>query len=95
MKLSFRGEVIFWRGPAPWYYVEVPDKESGRLKAASAALTYGWGCIPVTATLGSTTWTTSLFPRQGRYMVPLKTWVRNAEGIDLEDVVKLTLLAGE
>jgi hypothetical protein len=47
--------------------------------------------IPVAAHLGSTRWTTSLFPKDGGYDVPLKDLVRNAEGIDVGDTVSLRL----
>jgi hypothetical protein len=45
----------------------------------------------VTVRLGSTTFTTSLFPKDGGYIVPLKAAVRKKESVDLGDVVKLAL----
>ena len=48
---------------------------------ASRDVSYGWGVIPVTVRIGATTWTTSLFPKGGGYLVPLKDRVRAAEGI--------------
>ena len=39
-------------------------------------MTYGWGMIPVQARIGATAWTTSLFPKDGSYLVPIKTRVR-------------------
>lgn len=54
-------------------------------------ITYGWGVIPVTAKIGKTQWTTSLFPKDGLYLVPLKNLVRKAEGIELGDTVDITL----
>ena len=87
MRLEFSGEIWFWRGPAPFHFVTVPDEECGALEAASASVTYGWGMIPVTALIGSTRWTTSLFPKDGRYIVPVKAQVRTAEELDVGDVV--------
>ncbi|MDX6200063.1 MAG: hypothetical protein QOJ79_3214 [Actinomycetota bacterium] len=91
MELRFRGEVFYWRGPAPWHYVAVPERQSAEISAIAFAVTYGWGVIPVTATLGDTSWETSLFPKDGLYLVPVKTVVRRAEAIDLGDVVDLHL----
>jgi Domain of unknown function (DUF1905) len=91
MNLEFSGEVWFWRGPAPWHFVTVPDKQCGALEAMSAAVSYGWGMIPVAAQIGRTRWTTSLFPKDGGYVVPLKVWVRAAEGLELGDVVTVRL----
>lgn len=91
MVLEFSGEVWFWRGPAPWYFVTVPEDESVELEALSSQLSYGWGCIPVSATVGATTWSTSLFPKDDLYLVPVKAAVRAAERIELGDVVTVRL----
>jgi hypothetical protein len=89
--LAFNGEIWFWKGPAPWHFITVPDEQCGELEATSASVTYGWGMIPVTAQIGDTEWKTSLFPKDGRYIVPVKTWVRRAEELDLGDTVAVRL----
>lgn len=91
MRIEFSGEVWYWRGPAPFFFVTVPEDDSRELKAVSGAVTYGWGMIPVRARIGETTWKTSLFPKDGRYLVPLKDAVRRAEGIGEGDVVTVVL----
>jgi hypothetical protein len=91
MNLEVSGEVWFWRGPSPYHFVSVPEEESAELKAASALVTYGWGMIPVEVSVGSTRWTTSLFPKDGGYVVPLKDLVRSAEDIEVGDTVTLRL----
>ncbi|GEN79518.1 DUF1905 domain-containing protein [Actinotalea fermentans] len=91
MELAFTGEVIYWRGPAPFRFVAVPSPEAAALRAAAPLVSYGWGCIPVTVRLGGTTFTTSLFPRDGGYVVPVKVAVQRAEGVELGDVVDLVL----
>ncbi|WP_422751745.1 DUF1905 domain-containing protein [Micromonospora sp. WMMD708] len=91
MELAFSGELWWWKGPAPWHFVTVPDDECAALSAASAAVSYGWGMVPVTARIGDTRWRTSLFPRDGRYLVPVKTRVRAAERIAVGDRVAVHL----
>lgn len=91
MELEFSGEVWFWRGPSPYHFVTVPEDESAELQETVALVTYGWGMIPVEVRIGSTTWTTSLFPKNGEYVVPLKDLVRKAEQIDVGDTVTLRL----
>ncbi len=91
VQITFTAEVFEWRGPAPYYFVAVPDVESAQLKAVSAEVTYGWGMIPALVRLGDTEWETSLWPRKGRYVVPLKDWVRTAEQVDEGDPVTVTL----
>ena len=54
-------------------------------------VSYGWGCIPVTAHIGSTTWKTSLFPKDALYLVPVKVAVRKAERLELGDIAEIRL----
>ena len=89
--LQFSGEIFEWRGPSPYYFVSVPDEECGAIEAVANQVTYGWGVIPVAAAIGATRWTTSLFPKDGGYLVPLKDKVRSAEGLELGDVVGIRL----
>ncbi|GAA0586867.1 DUF1905 domain-containing protein [Kribbella sandramycini] len=89
--LTFTGEIWYWRGPAPYYFVTVPDEESAYLEAESAFVSYGWGMIPVTAQINDTAWETSLFPKDGAYIVPLKTAVRRAQNLDDGDTPTLHL----
>lgn len=91
MNLEFSGEVWFWKGPAPWHFITVPEPECSDLEVASAAVTYGWGMIPATAHIGGTSWKTSLFPKDGRYIVPVKASVRKAEGLSTGDIVTVRL----
>src|SRR3954451_11734760 len=91
LDLDVSGDVWHWRGPAPFYFVTVPDDECAQLQAVSRAVTYGWGMIPVRARIGGTEWTTSLFPKGGRYGVPVKEAVRLAEELDQGDTVVVRL----
>ncbi len=91
MNLEFRGEILFWHGPAPFYFVAVPEQQSLDLKAISSLVTYGWGVIPVHVQIGKTQWKTSLFPKDGRYLVPIKANVRKAEELEDGDSVTVRL----
>lgn len=91
MHLSVTGEVWFWRGPAPWHFVTVSDEDAAAIEHASPSVTYGWGMIPVQCRVGRTTFTTSLWPKDGVYIVPIKTAVRKAEKIELGDVITIEL----
>jgi hypothetical protein len=91
VNLEFSGAIWHWRGPAPFYFVTVPADESGALKDISDLVTYGWGVLPVQVRIGQTTWRTSLFPKEDRYLVPIKASVRKAEGLDEGDTVDIRL----
>lgn len=91
MDLEFTGEMWHWRGPSPYHFVTVPEAESDRLKTVSRLVSYGWGVIPVAAHVGDTTWTTSLFPKNGGYIVPVKDVVREAERLEVGDAITVRL----
>jgi hypothetical protein len=91
VELEFSGEVWFWRGPSPYHFLTVPEGDSAELRAASALVSYGWGMIPAELRIGATRWTTSMFPKNGGYVVPLKDTVRTAEGISVGDTVTVRL----
>ena len=91
MKIEFTGVIWFWHGPAPWFFVSVPEEQSRDLKAISTFVTYGWGVIPVDVRIGRTEWKTSLFPKDDRYLVPIKVAVRKAEKLEEGDEVIVRL----
>ncbi|MDP9027427.1 MAG: DUF1905 domain-containing protein [Actinomycetota bacterium] len=91
MELRFEGEIWYWRGPAPWLFVTVPDDGAAAIHQIAARVTYGWGVIPATVRIGDTEFTTSLFPKDGGYLVPIKRVVQDAEQIDVGDVVEIEL----
>ena len=91
MDLEFAGEIWFWKGPSPYHFVSVPEDECGELEEAAALVSYGWGMIPASVRIGDTAWTTSLWPKDGGYVVPLKDAVRRAEQLDVGDHVTLRL----
>jgi len=91
MNIEFTGKIWFWRGPAPWYFVTVPERQSHEIKAISGFVTYGWGVIPVRVRLGQTEWKTSLFPKDGHYLVPIKAVVQKAEKVGEGDQVTVRL----
>ena len=94
MRLNFASDMFEWRGPSPFYFVRVPDEEAARIAEVASMVTYGWGVIPVTVSIGTTTATTSLFPKDGGYLVPIKNALRLPEKIAVGDSVHVTLSIG-
>jgi hypothetical protein len=91
MELRFAGPIWYWRGPAPFHFVTVPPAESELIHEVASVVTYGWGMIPVAVTVGETTLTTSLWPKDGGYIVPIKKALQDAEGLGVDDVVEVAL----
>ena len=87
MTVEFSGAIWYWRGPSPYHFLTIPEAQSRELKAIVPLVTYGWGMIPVQAQIGRTQFTTSLFHKDGLYVLPIKDSVRKAEGIDEGDQV--------
>ncbi|MFI5471899.1 DUF1905 domain-containing protein [Streptomyces cacaoi] len=93
MEFAFSGRVIEWRGPSPYYFVPLPAEESADIREVAALASYGWGVIPVEARIGEVAFQTSLFPKDGGYLLPLKVAVRKPSGLAAGDdvTVKMTV----
>ena len=93
MDFDFDGHVVEWRGPAPFYFVAIPEEESADIKFAAKGIEY-WGQVPVIVRINDTEFTTALFPKDGRYLLPLKDKVREAAGIEVDEDVSVELRVG-
>ena len=87
MEVAFTAEIWHWKGPAPFHFVTVPEDFCDALEATAGLVSYGWGMIPVRVRIGATEWETSLFPKDGGFVLPVKDRVRRAEGVEQGDVV--------
>ena len=94
MELSFTATVIEWRGPAPFFYALIPDAEGAEISRIRKSVTYGWGVIPVEAAIDGVRFETSLFPRDGSYLLPLKLAVRKRIGVTVGDEVAVEMIVG-
>ncbi|MCW0198092.1 DUF1905 domain-containing protein [Sphingopyxis sp.] len=92
--ILFDGAIFEWRGPAPFLFVAVPDAHIGAIRYAGLSLSYGWGVVPVVAEIGKTRFATSLFPKGGGYLLPVKVAVQKAERIGVGDRVEVALKVG-
>ena len=94
LRFSFPTTLIEWRGPAPFVYAPLPREHADKIEQVKKQVSYGWGVIPVTAEISGTAFTTSLFPRDGTYLLPIKLAVRKATGITVGDAVAVTIEIG-
>ena len=88
---AFDATVIYWRGPSPYFYAPISAEHVDEIRRASKFVTYGWGMIPVEAVIGGVTFTTSLFPKDGGYLLPIKDAVRAKVGITADDTIRIGL----
>ena len=97
LRLSFHTTIIEWRGPAPFFYAPVPAQHVAEIERIKKQASYGWGVIPVGASIGGVTFKTSLFPKDGTYLLPIKDAVRKKTGVTVGDIidVEMTIAARE
>ena len=88
---AFQGSLCYWRGPAPYYFVRVPPATVEELVDVAAEVTYGWGMVPVEVAVGRYRWETSLWPKDGGYLVPIRAEVRLGVKIEIDEPVAVRL----
>ena len=90
-QVEFAAEIIHWRGPAPFLFVAVPERHVAEIGFAARLASYGWGCVPVEARIGTVDFTTSLFPKDGTWLLPVKAAVQRAACVALGDRVEVMI----
>lgn len=91
IEASFTAPVWRWPGDSAWHFVTLPHDVSDEIRTRAEPV--GFGSVRVTASVGDTTWQTSVFPdsTSGCYVLPVKAAVRRAERLDdgTETVVRV------
>jgi hypothetical protein len=90
MDFSFSANLWEWRGPAPFYFLSLPVDLAEEIKASANMLTYGWGMIPVVATIQGRDFKTSMFSKNGTYVLPIKNEVRLPLKLQVDDLVSVS-----
>ena len=89
VEIEFEAKVWLYDGPDPWHFVTLPDEAAEALQEEVAPAPGGFGSVPVVVTIGSSTWSTSLFPdrKLGTLLLPVKAAIRRAEQLVAGDLV--------
>jgi hypothetical protein len=93
LNLTFSAELWMYHGKGAWYFLTLPEEDTEQIKFLSSQQQRGWGSVRVTASIGQTTWNTSVFPdtKAGAYLLPVKAEVRKKEQIEVGNIVTVTL----
>jgi len=96
VKVVFDAELWIWdaRRDDSWTFVSLPAEASEEIRDRMAAgPRRGFGSVRVRATVGGSTWTTSIFPDGARnaYVLPVKRAVRKAESLAEGDTATVTI----
>lgn len=94
----FDAELWLWdaRQSDSWTFVNLPEEASAEIREIAGAFPRGFGSVRVTATIGATSWKTSIFPdaKAGVYVLPLKKAVRKAEMVEAGDTATVKVELG-
>jgi hypothetical protein len=93
MHYEFPADIWLHTGEAAWHFLSLPEDVTDEIDDLTAGRQRGFGSVRVRVTIGSTTWSTSVFPdtKRGTFVLPVKKPVRVAEGIDVGDTVTVQL----
>jgi hypothetical protein len=95
LNLTFQAEIWEWRGPAPYFFLTVPSEQSSEIREAAKVVSYGWGMIPVVANIRGIEFRTSMFAKDGNYVLPIKNAVRLPLKIEVGDLLEVSLELGK
>ena len=87
------------KAPASWHFLTLGGEVAEAIHALALTRRLeggrkrGWGSMKVRATVGDTSWETSIFPAKdvGGWLLPVKASVRTAEGLVSGDTVIVSL----
>lgn len=93
LTITFTAELWMYQGKGAWFFITLPKEESEQIKFFNSHKRRGWGSVRVKATIGQTSWSTSIFPdsKAGAYLLPVKADVRKKEKIAAGNSVVVTL----
>ena len=91
MRLQFEAEVLYWRGPSPFFFAPLPPDVAEEVRRVSKFVTYGWGMIPVDVMIGDAVFYTALFAKDETYFLPLKAAVRRKANITVGDAIAVDM----
>jgi hypothetical protein len=93
VRVVFDAELWLWdaRRADAWVFAGLPAGESEEIRGLAGGLRRGFGSLRVRATIGSSTWTTSIFPGRAGYVLPVKRSIRVAEALDVGDTATVTV----
>ncbi|MEJ3403979.1 DUF1905 domain-containing protein [Rathayibacter sp. YIM 133350] len=90
MRFRFDAALYEWSARANWFFVRLPEEQGADI-AEVPREPRGFGAVKVRARIGATTWSTSIFPSDGTYVLPVKSAVLRAEQVEDGDVIAVDL----
>src|SRR4051812_25519846 len=92
---DFEGELWIWdaRKGENWTFVSLPVEASDEIRDRTEGIRRGFGSLRVRASVGSSTWQTSIFPggQEGAFVLPVKRAIRKAQHLEPGDTATVTV----
>ncbi len=87
-KFTISGKVFIWPGEMGWHFIYVDKKNVAKIRKSNPR-----GFVKIRATLGKTSWETSLFPykKEDTYLLAVKKAIRQKESVFSGDLVKVKI----
>jgi hypothetical protein len=93
--VDFESELWLWdaRKGESWTFVTVPVEASDEIRDMTEGIRRGFGSLRVRASVGASTWTTSIFPggQKGAFVLPIKRAIRQAQHLDVGDKAAVSI----
>lgn len=94
-QLQFSGELWVSPGPGGWTFITLPVGCADQIRfLTGGSKAKSWGMIKVKASIGSSTWRTTIWPDKasGSFLLPVKAAVRKAENVSTGDCVGVEMM---
>jgi hypothetical protein len=93
-QMEFTGELWLSPGPGGWTFITLPKDCADQIRFYTGTRKgRAWGMIKVRARIGSSEWSTTIWPDKasGSFLLPVKAAVRKRENIEAEDQAEVRL----
>jgi hypothetical protein len=92
LRYNFKTKLWLYQGKGAWHFVTLPKEAAQEIRFFTPEAK-GFMPVPVKATIGETTWKTSVFPdsKSGSYLLAVKAEVRQREVIAAGDDVAVRI----
>ncbi len=93
LTFTFKTRLWLYAGKGSWHFVTLPKEAAAEIKFFTPSAK-GFMPVAVKATIGKTTWKTSVFPdsKSGSYLLAVKAEVRKQETLQLGDEVEIRVV---
>jgi len=93
IKYAFSSKIWKYNGTGGWFFISLPKDISREIRENSGWQEEGWGRMKAAAEVKGFTWDTAIWfdKKQATYLLPLKAEIRNKAGLQLNDIIAVSV----